>query len=203
MFKAVGLECVKGYDSLFRDVSFELEPGQIMQIIGTNGCGKTSLLRILIGLSQPEAGEVFWDDNNIDDERAEFNENLLYIGHQNGLKADLSAVENLQLMRQYLGHCTSTSAEQALAEIGLAGYEPILAHQLSAGQKRRVALARLHLSEAALWILDEPITAIDVDGVHSFEQAIEKHILKGGMLIFTSHQKLDFGSVKTRTLSLS
>lgn len=203
MFKAVQLECVKGYDSLFKDVSFEIHPGEILQIEGTNGSGKTSLLRILTGLSQAAAGEVFWNAQNIEDEAEIFNENLIYIGHKNGLKAELSALENLELVRQYLGQTNTVSSQQAIETVGLAGYEHILAHQLSAGQKRRVALARLHLNKAPLWILDEPTTAIDVDGVKEFEQTIEAHVQNGGMAILTAHQNLNFGSVKLHSLSLS
>ncbi len=203
MFEAVGLECVKGYDSLFKDVSFTLSAGEVMQIEGTNGSGKTSLLRILTGMSQAESGEIFWDGLNIDDNRETYNDNLVYIGHLNSLKADLSALENLQLSRKYLGQTNDKTTQSALDAVGLAGYEHILAHQLSAGQKRRVALARLHLNAAPLWILDEPTTAIDVNGVRAFEQTIEAHALNGGMVILTAHQKLDFGKSNTRSLSLT
>lgn len=203
MFKAAQLECVKGYDSLFKDVGFELDQGEILQIEGTNGSGKTSLLRILTGLSLAAAGEVFWAEHNIEDEPELFNENLVYIGHKNGLKAELSALENLELVRQYLGHTNAVSSLQALEMVGLAGYEHILAHQLSAGQKRRVALARLHLNQAPLWILDEPTTAIDVEGVKAFEQTVETHVQNGGMVILTAHQSLSFGKIKIHSLSLN
>jgi len=203
MFKAVGLECVKGYDSLFTDVNFTLSAGEVMQIQGTNGSGKTSLLRILTGMSQAESGEIFWDGCSIDENRESFNENLVYIGHLNSLKAELSAIENLQLSRQYLGQTNDRTTESALEAVGLAGYEHILAHQLSAGQKRRVALARLYLTTAPLWILDEPTTAIDVDGVKAFEQTIEAHALNGGMVILTAHQTLNFGKANIRSLSLT
>lgn len=203
MFKAVQIECVKGYDSLFKDVSFELNPGEILRIEGTNGSGKTSLIRILTGLSQAETGEVFWNDSNIEDEPENFNENLVYIGHLNGLKAELSALENLELVRQYLSQTNDISSVHALENVGLFGFEHILAHQLSAGQKRRVALARLQLSEAPLWILDEPTTAIDTQGVKAFEETIEKHAQNGGMVILTAHQTLRFGKAKQRSLSLS
>ncbi len=203
MFEAIGLECVKGYDSLFKDVSFTLAAGEVMQIRGTNGSGKTSLLRILTGMSQAEAGEIFWEGHNIESDRENYLENLVYIGHLNGLKAELSAFENLQLSRQYLSRTNDISTQSALDTVGLAGYEHILAHQLSAGQKRRVALARLYLNSAPLWILDEPTTAIDVDGVRTFEQTIEAHALNGGMVILTAHQALDFGKANTRSLSLT
>jgi len=174
-----------------------------MQIQGTNGSGKTSLLRILTGMSQPETGKIFWKGTNIDDDRETYHEHLVYIGHLNCLKADLSALENLQLSRQYLSQTTAISTEEALQLVGLEGYEHILAHQLSAGQKRRVALARLHLNTAPLWILDEPTTAIDVEGVKTFEKTIETHALNGGMVILTAHQALSFGKANTRSLSLT
>ncbi len=174
-----------------------------MRVHGTNGSGKTSLLRILTGLSQAESGDVYWNDENIDADRASFNENLLYIGHRNGLKADLSAFENLTLLNHQLKQFSEVSVQDALDAVGLSGYETILAHQLSAGQKRRVALARLHLSTAPLWILDEPTTAIDTDGVEAFQRIVEQHANEGGMVIFSSHQALSFEQIPIRDLSLS
>jgi heme exporter protein A len=203
MFQAIELECVKGYDRLFTGISFTLQAGEVLQIQGTNGSGKTSLLRILTGLSQAETGEILWNGTNIDIDRVSYLENLIYIGHSNGLKAELSAIENLQLSRQYLGYSNDKPTQQALKEVGLTGYEHILAHQLSAGQKRRVTLARLSLNVAPLWILDEPITAIDADGVSAFEKTIETHALNGGMVILTTHQTLNFGKANTRSLSLT
>ena len=203
MFEASGIECVKGYDSLFHDVGFHLSAGEILQIEGTNGSGKTSLLRILTGLSQPESGRISWNGVDISEDPDTYNEHLIYIGHQNGLRAELTALENLQLSRQYLASSNDITTEQALAAVGLAGYEHIMAHQLSAGQKRRVALARLHLNNAPLWILDEPTTAIDVDGVKDFEHTVEQHALNGGLVILTAHQKLSFGKAQTRALALT
>jgi len=203
MFSATGLECVKGYDSLFSGLDLKIKQGEVMQIHGTNGSGKTSLLRILTGLSQPAAGEVFWNGVNIEDDPAAFNENLSYIGHLNGLKTELSALENLHLMQKYLTRSSNTQPQAALDAVGLAGYEHILTYQLSAGQKRRVALARLALCNTPLWILDEPTTAIDNEGVQAFEQTVIEHTNKGGMVILTAHQKLNFGATNLCSVNLS
>lgn len=203
MFKAKGIECVKGYDSLFKGVDLDIAPGEIIRIQGTNGCGKTSLLRILTGLSQAETGEIFWNGVNIEDDPTEFKQNMIYIGHLNGLKGELTALENLEHSRQYLSSSVNLDSVAALEKVGLSGYEHIIAHHLSAGQKRRVTLARLHINRAPLWILDEPVTAIDVDGVEDFERTVETHVQNGGMVILTTHQSLSFGSARIRALSLS
>lgn len=135
-----------------------------MQIEGQNGAGKTSLLRILAGLAEADEGQVNWRDNNIRRDRAKYHQDLLFLGHQPGIKSVLTPFENLLFYQSVFQKVDSATIWQALAQVGLVGYEDLPVSQLSAGQQRRVALARLWLSQAPLWILDEPLTAIDKQG---------------------------------------
>ena len=146
MLQAHQIECVKGHNPLFSDLSFEAKAGQIIQIAGRNGSGKTSLLRILTGLSLPESGEIHWQGKAISEQRTRFNADLAYFGHLNGIKAELSALENIQSQQSFLESTQDCTPEQALENVGLRGYEDVYGFQLSAGQKRRVGLARFYLS---------------------------------------------------------
>ncbi|MGL6150488.1 MAG: cytochrome c biogenesis heme-transporting ATPase CcmA, partial [Aeromonas sobria] len=191
--------------TLFEHLSFSVSPGDLVQIEGPNGVGKTSLLRLLTGLSQPFAGEVRWNGENIRHCRDEYHADLLYLGHQPGVKAALTPFENLTFYQQ-LHHPADADADlwQILARVGLAGFEEHPTGQLSAGQQRRVALARLWLSaKPALWILDEPFTAIDKQGVKVLEQLFLAHADRGGMVILTTHQDLTLMQGRLKTLSLT
>ena len=199
------LSCVREDRTLFEHLSFSVAPGDLVQIEGPNGVGKTSLLRLLTGLSQPFAGEVCWNGENIRHCRDEYHANLLYLGHQPGVKAALTPFENLKFYQQ-LHHPQQTETDlwQILARVGLAGFEEYPTGQLSAGQQRRVALARLWLSQkAALWILDEPFTAIDKQGVKVLEQLFLEHAERGGMVILTTHQDLTLMQGRLKTISLT
>ncbi|MCF5766724.1 cytochrome c biogenesis heme-transporting ATPase CcmA [Aeromonas veronii] len=199
------LSCVREDRTLFEHLSFSVAPGDLVQIEGPNGVGKTSLLRLLTGLSQPFAGEVCWYGENIRHCRDEYHANLLYLGHQPGVKAALTPFENLKFYQQ-LHHPQQTETDlwQILARVGLAGFEENPTGQLSAGQQRRVALARLWLSQkAALWILDEPFTAIDKQGVKVLEQLFLEHAERGGMVILTTHQDLTLMQGRLKTISLT
>ncbi|MDO2435481.1 cytochrome c biogenesis heme-transporting ATPase CcmA [Aeromonas veronii] len=199
------LSCVREDRTLFEHLSFSVAPGDLVQIEGPNGVGKTSLLRLLTGLSQPFAGEVCWNGENIRHCRDEYHANLLYLGHQPGVKAALTPFENLKFYQQ-LHHPQQTEIDllQILARVGLAGFEENPTGQLSAGQQRRVALARLWLSQkAALWILDEPFTAIDKQGVKVLEQLFLAHAERGGMVILTTHQDLTLMQGRLKTISLT
>lgn len=186
--QAVGLCCVRDQRILFRDLSFQLHSGECLQIEGLNGAGKTSLLRILCGLLSPREGTIYWRGEDIYENRTTYHSELLYIGHTPGLKDELSPLQNLRFYSSLNKQSEDFAA--ALDEVGLYGYEDIPVRSLSAGQKRRVALARLWLSDAPLWILDEPLTAIDSAGVHNLEQRLEQHCQQGGCLLLTSHQTL-------------
>ncbi|MDO4429713.1 MAG: cytochrome c biogenesis heme-transporting ATPase CcmA [Lonepinella koalarum] len=185
------LTCQRGDKILFSDLSLEFGAGDFVQIEGHNGIGKTSLLRIMAGLAQPVVGKVRWNNQPISSCREEYYANLLYLGHQAGVKPELTAWENLAFY-QKIGRCKQGEEIlwQVLDIVGLLGREDISASQLSAGQQKRIALARLWLSEAPLWILDEPFTAIDKQGVPVLAALFEQHSQQGGMVILTSHQEV-------------
>lgn len=180
---------------LFEGVSLSLQRGQVLQISGANGSGKTTLMRILATAITPSTGEVFWRGEAIDRRLAEYRGDLLYFGHLPGVKAGLSPRENLA----WLGHlypCGGTGPDKALHLVGLAGYEDTPCHALSAGQQRRVGLARLYVAGATLWLLDEPLTAIDRAGVLELEQLMQRHLDGGGAIVVTSHQPLGLTGVR-------
>jgi len=188
----VNLECIRGDNLLFTGLNFQLHPSQLLQIEGANGSGKTSLLRILAGLSLPSEGEVLWEDVNIQHQRPVYFAQMAYLGHNLGVKADLSPVENLRIALALAGLPFDADAvSRALERVGLSGREDIPARALSAGQKQRVALARLLACPARLWIMDEPFTALDVSGVGLVRGLLEAHLARGGMAVLTSHQAVE------------
>ena len=189
ILQALGLECVRDERVLFSGLDFTLEAGQILQVQGRNGSGKTSLLRILCGLSPPAEGEVRWCGESIQSARAEYCTELAYVGHAHGVKGELTPVENLR-MAQAMNRSRAADLEEALALVGLRGFEDVPSRFLSAGQRRRVALARLLVLDATVWILDEPFTALDVHGVDYIESVLLDHKARGGMVILTTHQPL-------------
>ncbi len=203
MLEARSLGCVRGTRLLFEDVSFQIRPGEICQVRGTNGAGKTSLLRILCGLSLPEHGEVLWDGAPIDQDRARYHAQLAYIGHAPGLKLDLTARENLLFALSLQAAQEHADIDLVLERVGLDASANLLCRHLSAGQLRRVAIARLHLARALLWILDEPCSAIDSQGVSNIETLLGTHLDAGGMVIFTSHQAIQVAQHPITTIELS
>ncbi|WP_097423075.1 cytochrome c biogenesis heme-transporting ATPase CcmA [Escherichia coli] len=200
MLEARELLCERDERTLFSGLSFTLNAGEWVQITGSNGAGKTTLLRLLTGLSRPDAGEVLWQGQPLHQVRDSYHQNLLWIGHQPGIKTRLTALENLHF---YHRDGDTAQCLEALAQAGLAGFEDIPVNQLSAGQQRRVALARLWLTRATLWILDEPFTAIDVNGVDRLTQRMAKHTEQGGIVILTTHQPLNVAESKIRRISLT
>ena len=197
------LQCSRGDISLFEGLSFELKPGQLMWLEGRNGSGKTTLLRTLCGLFLPDKGSVEWDGEPTKSVMDTFCRKLLYLGHQNALKLDLNPVENLQTLSRLSGQTVSEEqTEIALSQLGLAGYEDTPVRKLSQGQQRRVALSRLLVSDASLWILDEPLVALDIAAVELLQSILVKHVEQGGMVILTTHQALPIPEEKMVRLSL-
>jgi heme exporter protein A len=190
--RAAGLECIRGDRLLFSGLNLNLSPGQLLQVEGANGAGKTSLLRVLAGLSRPAEGEVRWRGLDIQQNRAAYFTEMIYMGHAPGLKAELSPLENLKVstaLRE--GPADDARIEEALARVGLGGFEDVPARGLSAGQKQRTALSRLLLNPVPLWILDEPFTALDVHGIALVRELLETHLANGGMALMTSHHALE------------
>jgi heme exporter protein A len=191
MLSAHGLTCVRGDRRLFDGLDLVVCAGEWLHVRGENGAGKTSLLRLLAGLSQPAAGEIRWCDQAIRDDDSSYRQNLLFFGHHGALKEDLTAMENLAFASAMDGVGLQEShAMQSLYRFGLKGREELPVRVLSAGQKRRVMLARLATRKAKLWILDEPFTALDVKAVDLLATLISDHVAGGGMAVLTSHQTM-------------
>lgn len=189
MFSISNLSCSRGNKRLFSGVSFALQPGEWLHLEGDNGVGKTSLLRLACGLSALEQGEIQWQGQPVSSNIDEFRANLAYLGHQLALKEDLTPLENLRADTAIAGRTLSLAdAKAALAQLGLKGREHLPVRVLSQGQKRRTALARLLVSSAPLWILDEPFVALDAAAQKVLSEVISGHLNRQGMVLFTSHQ---------------
>jgi heme exporter protein A len=201
LLSANGLTCIREDRILFEALNFSVCRGDVIQVEGPNGSGKTSLLRILAGLSQPYDGTVLFREKNIVEQSDDFHQNLLYLGHLPGVKGEMTAQENLEFNLTLHGN-DSSKAEETLEKVNLLGFEDALASHLSAGQHRRISLARLWQSKASIWILDEPFTAIDKNGVKQLEQLFLAHAQRGGCVILTTHQDLSFPEDKVKKITL-
>lgn len=203
MLEVLNLTAIRDERVLFENLSFKIHTGEIVQIEGRNGTGKTTLLRIIAGLGDCESGDILWKDHITVSNRDLFHQDLLFLGHQTGVKRELSGYENLAFY-QSIQKCNQDKETLwgALAQVGLAGREDVPVAQLSAGQQRRVALARLWLSNQPLWILDEPLTAIDKQGVKVLESLFLKHAEQGGIVLLTTHQDMFTDSPKLRKIKL-
>jgi len=194
------LACSRNNSILFEKLCFDLKPGEILLLEGPNGSGKTSLLRLLAMLATPDSGHILWQDQDLHSVQYEYARSLSYIGHAAAIKADLSVNENLNCLAP--GYKQQKRYE-ALKQAGLQGLEDEFCIRLSAGQQRRVALARLYLESTPLWILDEPFIALDKASVKSLENLLRRHSQKGGMTILTTHQDFNFGDIEIKRLNMS
>lgn len=184
------LSCTRNNRTLFEDLNFSLHSGEIMIIEGNNGSGKTTLLKLLCGLRAPDKGKIRFNHQEIDALDREYNQQLLYLSHKNGVKADLTARENLNSFCQLYSQPTEF-VDDVLVKMGLVNEADISCRRLSEGQNRRVALARLLLSPAPIWILDEPLTALDETGVELVKKILRLKLQRQGMIIVSSHHDLN------------
>ncbi len=194
-----GLSCIRDDRVLFEYLAFELVSGQVLLLEGKNGSGKTSLLRILCGFREPDSGEILWCGDAID---SRFYAEMAYVGHLDGIKKELTVLENLR-MSLALGSAGRYSIDGALSKVHLAGYDDVLVQALSAGQKRRLSLARLLITENVLWILDEPFTSLDKYGIALIETLMAEHCANGGMIVLTSHHDIALPDVDVQRINLS
>jgi heme exporter protein A len=186
------LRCVRGPVTLFRDLSFAVASGEWIALRGANGSGKTTLLRCIAGLTQPESGDVLWEGEPVARDAARFRAALCYGGHLPGIKDDLTADENLAALLALRGDAVDAEARRAaLSRVGLEKRRHLPARRLSAGQRRRIGLARLVLARAPLWALDEPLTALDDEGQRLFAELLADHVAAGGMALVATHHRLD------------
>ena len=195
------LSCLRNEQVLFNDLNLALETKDVLFLEGENGSGKTSLLRIICGFRLADEGEVTWGNQSISSV-PEYFENISYVGHKNGIKDELTVEENLNLMRS-MATASDIKTEAVLKQIGLFKKADVLSRQLSAGQKRKLALARLMMTNNSFWVLDEPFTSLDVASVRFFENLIKEHISRGGMLILTSHHEIDLSGLSVKHFNLS
>lgn len=198
--EAEGLSCIRDDRVLFSDLAFQVTNRQVLLLEGRNGSGKTSLLRILCGFREPDAGEVRWCGEPISD--VQYRIDMAYVGHLEGIKKELTVLENLHVALA-LAQAGACSIGAALARVQLAGFDDVPAQALSAGQKRRLSLARLLITHNALWILDEPFTALDRQGIALIEQLMAEHCDQGGMIVLTSHHELNLPTVDVQRIRLA
>ncbi|HEC17521.1 MAG TPA: cytochrome c biogenesis heme-transporting ATPase CcmA [Sedimenticola sp.] len=203
MLEIANLACSRGDRQLFAGLNFSLEAGSLLYVEGRNGTGKTTLLRTICGLFLADEGEIRWNGEDTRSLAEEYTREVVYLGHHNGIKNDLTGLENLRISTVLDGD--EVDEEQiwsALKKMGLAGFEDLPTKVLSQGQKRRVALARLLLNDSRLWVLDEPFTALDTAAVDLLQSVIAEHIEKGGLVILTTHQEVALTSGQVQRLRL-
>ena len=198
------LGCIKGGRQLFKNVDCLLEPGRWLYVSGANGVGKTSLLRMVCGLASIEDGDILWNDIPIHSQREAYRKDLCYLGHLNALQESMTVDENLAFTAALGGIAPDPAhTQEVMVRFGLRGRGRQLVRHLSQGQKRRVALSRLALSPARLWVLDEPYVAMDEAGVQLLADLIASHLKSGGLAVLTSHQRVPIGDIPAQMLELA
>ena len=202
LLEACDLTCERGERRLFHQLNLRLAAGAMIQLEGRNGAGKTSLLRLLCGLAQPQDGTVLWRGQDIRRHRLEFLAEVLYLGHHHGVKDFLTPEENLRVTLGLVVSDPAVSIRDALTRVGLADFYDQPAHELSAGQRRRVALARLLVTRATLWVLDEPFTSLDKVGVKMVEAMLQQHLDRGGAAIITTHHPVSMAHHPVEVVTL-
>ncbi len=200
LLQGTGLSCIRDDRVLFEELTFELVSGQVLLLEGKNGSGKTSLLRILCGFREPDAGQVFWCGDAINE--SQYYTDMAYVGHLDGVKKELTVLENLNVSLA-LGRPGKYSIQQALTKVHLANYDDVLVQALSAGQKRRLSLARLLITKNIVWILDEPFTSLDKQGIALIETLMSEHCASGGMIVLTSHHDIELYGVDVLRINLT
>lgn len=188
------LSCQRGYKLLFENLSFELNSGEVLKVSGPNGSGKTSLMKILAGLSSFETGSIDYDDTKINSER--YNLDFLYLGHLAALSPELSCLENLKYTMRLGNDNLDLDFSDALKKVGLEKFENELVGKLSAGQKKRIALSLLFITQSKVWLLDEPFSALDSKAIKIIETRVEDHCNSGGICILTTHQECNIKNMK-------
>ena len=204
MLEVVNLTCVRGTRRLFKDLNFLAESGELVELHGPNGSGKTSLLRILCGLATPAGGEVRWNGTSIRSLGEEYFGSVAYLAHQNAVKDELTAIENLRISSAVCGNALDKKeAQETLKRVGLGQQQNLPARVLSAGQRRRLAMTRLLTSTARLWILDEVLTSLDDAAMNLSREFISDHLKKDGIAIVATHQDLNLEAPRSKRLELS
>ncbi|MBT8435455.1 MAG: cytochrome c biogenesis heme-transporting ATPase CcmA [Gammaproteobacteria bacterium] len=201
LLEARDLGCIRSDRQLFANLEFALEAGEMLVVEGPNGCGKTSLLRILTGLRLADGGDILWRGVPIDRLAGDYYEQVAYVGHHDGVKHELSCLENLRLARA-MGVPSEKSLDDVLEQVNLYAYAETEVGSLSAGQRRRLALARLLVTDSMLWILDEPFTSLDRDSMAMFASLFEQHLQQQGLIVMTSHHDIALPAQKVQRIHL-